>query len=216
MFKLKILGKCHTLWESKCDILDENPSDSLQRAVTDVQRAPEWLTLLVSSLVSPFFSSLGTLFSSSSPPPPSHNQVSNSTKWMDLELGTIDCNAFCDRQVSADFQINCGIQPRELDLCGIAAFRNEPKDTRVAGCPIVATSCPKHPDSPTWCTSVWSLCLSCWQNNPTPNLTNWVQFLQNIPNSISKPFTKQRLDLITFVYLWQESFVSQQKLVQWV
>ena len=122
MFKLKILGKCHTLWESKCDILDENPSDSLQRAVTDVQRAPEWLTLLVSSLVSPFFSSLGTLFSSSSPPPPSHNQVSNSTKWMDLELGTIDCNAFCDRQVSADFQINCGIQPRELDLCGIAAF----------------------------------------------------------------------------------------------
>ena len=155
-------------------------------------------------------------FSSSSPPPPSHNQVSNSTKWMDLEVGTIDCNAFCDRQVSADFQINCAIQPRELDLCGIAAFRNEPKDTRVAGCPIVATSCPKHPDSPTWCTSVWSLSLSCWQNNLTPNLTNWVQFLQNIPNSISKPFTKQRLDLITFVFLWQESFVSRQKLVQWV
>ena len=50
------------------------------------------------------------LFSSS--PSPSYHQLSNSIKWMDLMVGTIDCNAFCDKQVSADFQINSTIQPR--------------------------------------------------------------------------------------------------------
>ena len=50
------------------------------------------------------------LFSSS--PSPSYHQPSHSIKWMDLMVGTIDCNAFCDKQVSADFQINSTIQPR--------------------------------------------------------------------------------------------------------